>query len=387
MTSLTYNAELIFQSQDDFDKIFAVLNAEKLAFNEASRIHFGNGEKRKNSIVDLHGKFYYNFRSKNPRIPSQIVIRGEQACLSAYRSIKSNKHEIDKPIEKNNLSIRLDKRLYTWKNNKIKLTSLDGRVTADFVRYPKLNEYLENYQFCDPELFCRNGKIWIALTFKVETKPEAIEKLAVGIDLGVNRAVATSEGLIIQDKKFNKEKRKLRYLKRQLKSCGTKSARKHLKKLSRKERNKNKNQTHLLANTILNSTKANVIVLEDLVGLKNPKNKKKKLSKSNNNKIGQVPFAELRRILTYKAPLKGKIVMAVDPKFTSQIDSRTGKQDGLRKGSRYYCKDGVILDADHNASINIANRSKLPVSLGRNIKTYGQVVVNRPNVFKSLDSK
>lgn len=387
MTTLTYNAEVLFQSQEDFGKILTVLESERKVFNEASKIQFGNGGKRKNSIVELHSKFYSKFRAENPEIPSQVVIRGEQACLSAYRSIKSNKHKIEKPIEKNNLSIRLDKRLYTWKNNKIKLTSLNGRVLVDFHRYPKLNEFLGKYEFCDPQLFYRNNKIWIGLTFKIQTKPESVEKTAVGIDLGVNRAVATSEGIIIQDKKFNKEKRKLRFLKRKLQSRGTKSARKHLKKLRRKERNKNKNQTHLLANTILKTSKANTIVLEDLTGLKNPKNKKKKVSKSNNNKIGQVSFAELRTVLTYKAPLWGKTVTLVNPTFTSQIDSRTGLKDGTRKGSRYYCKDGAILDADINASINIARRSKLPVSLGSNIETYGQAVVTRPIVDKSLISK
>lgn len=388
MINLTYNAELLFQSQEDFGKILGVLKAEQQAFNEASKIHFGDGTKRKNSITELHSKFYHQFREKNPEIPSQIVIRGEQACLSAYKSIKSNKHKIDKAIEKNNLSIRLDKRIYTWKNNKIKLTSLAGRVTVNFHRYPKLDKLLAEYAFCDPLLFFRENKIWISLTFKVPVKPEVQTQSAIGVDLGVNRAFATSEGLIFKDKKFNREKRKLRFLKRKLQSCRTKSAKRHLRKLKRKERNKNKNQTHFLANKILTCSNANVVVLEDLTGLKNPKGKKKK-SKAMNNKIAQVPFAELRTILTYKAPLHGKSLVLINPQFTSQIDSRTGLKDGVRKGSRYLCKDGVILDADVNAAENIAKKSKLPVShFGREpILTYGQVYVNKPNVGNSLSRK
>jgi len=382
---LTYNTELEFQSQEDSEKILTVLKSERKVFNEASKLHYETGEKRKNSIVELHGKFYRKFRTENPTIPSQIVVRGLQACLSSYRSVKSNKHKIEKAVEKKKLSIRLDKRIYSWKNDKIKLTSLDGRVTVDFKRYPKLSDMIEKYEFCDPLLFYRDNKIWISLTFKVDTKPEAINKIAVGVDLGVNRAVATSEGLIIKDAKFNKEKNRLRFLKRQLKSAidvkKSKTAKRHLKKLRRKERNKNKNQTHLLANKILSSTKANLIVLEDLTGLKNPKTKSKKTSKSINNKVGQVPFAELRKILTYKAPLVGKTVVTVNPKFTSQIDSRTGLKDGVRKGSRYYCKDGTVLDADLNAANNIAIRSKLLVSCLRLCAALdGQAVVTRPIV-------
>ena len=32
------------------------------------------------------------------------------------------------------------------------------------------------------------------------------------------------------------------------------------------------------------------------------------------------------------------------------------KKDGTRKGCRYYCANGIVLDADWNASINIACR-------------------------------
>jgi len=389
VTHLTYNTEVLFQSQADFEKILAVLKAERSAFNEASVIHYGDGSKRKNSVIELHAKFYRQFRDKNPGIPSQIVIRAQAECLSSYRSVKSNKHRIVGPINKKNLSMRLDKRIYTYKKGKILLTSLEKRVTVDFKRYAKLDGLLAEYEFCDPLLFFRNDKIWIAFTFEVNVKPEPLNKLATGIDLGVNRAIATSEGQIYIDKKFNKDKRKLRFLKRQLQAKGTKSAKRHLFKIRHKEANKNRNQSHVLANLLIRNTKGNTLVLEDLTGLKNAKTKKKKMSRSNNNKIGQVPFAELKRILTYKAPIYGKTVRLINPRFTSQIDSRTGLMDGQRKGSRYYCKDGTVLDADVNAAINIAGRSKLPVSFSDLAVTGldGQASVNKPNVYKPLSSK
>ena len=65
---LTYNTPLIFQSQEDSKKILQMLGEERLAFNFASKLHYGDGGKRKNSIVDLHAKFYYAFRKENPEI-------------------------------------------------------------------------------------------------------------------------------------------------------------------------------------------------------------------------------------------------------------------------------------------------------------------------------
>jgi transposase len=78
----------------------------------------------------------------------------------------------------------------------------------------------------------------------------------------------------------------------------------------------------------------------------------------------------------------GKHVCLVSPAYTSQIDSATDKREGLRKGCRFYSVNGLVYDADINAAINIARRSKLPVSQGNLLD--GQGVVNRPNVSKSL---
>ena len=70
----------------------------------------------------------------------------------------------------------------------------------------------------------------------------------------------------------------------------------------------------------------------------------------------------LRNILTYKAQTCGKQVVTVSPAYTSQIDSISGKKDGIRSGCRYYSKSGLIYDADWNAAINIKNRFEHPIS-------------------------
>ena len=46
----------------------------------------------------------------------------------------------------------------------------------------------------------------------------------------------------------------------------------------------------------------------------------------------------------------------VNPACTSQIDSRTGLLQGQRKGDRFHCIDGVVLDADAHAACNIPAR-------------------------------
>lgn len=68
--------------------------------------------------------------------------------------------------------------------------------------------------------------------------------------------------------------------------------------------------------------------------------------------------------------------------MTSQTDCLTDKLEGERKGRRFYAKSGLVYDADLNASRNIANRSKLPVSYGNILD--GQGIVSCPNVCKPI---
>ena len=365
---ITYTTKLLGDTSD----LKKLLEYQKLVVNFASQQQFTESK-----IVPkiLHSKVYNNIRKQYPHIPSQVIIRGLNECISSYRSVKSNKHKLKKPIEKKNLSMRLDKRLYsTLDKSSIRITTANKRQTFKFVVYPKLKELLDKYEYADPLVYENDGKIYIALSFdnKIEKQKS---KLALGVDLGMRRVAACSDGRIIIDRKFNGDKRKLRHLKDSLKSKGTKSARRHLRKLRHKEHNKNRNQTHCVANTIL-QTNADTIVLENLKGIKAKKHKFQ-----NKRAISQVPLFELRRILTYKAENMGKSIILVSPAYTSQIDSFSGIKEGVRRGCRFYAVSGIVYDADLNASRNIGNRSKLPVSYGNILD--GQAVVNQPIVCKS----
>lgn len=376
---ITYTTRLIAENREDSAALLKILEWHRLVVNEASAAHFG---AKKNSIVDLHAKVYGKTRLSHPEIPSQIVIRAEHECLSGYRSAKSNKHKLSAPIQKKALSCQLDKRLCS-KDKKnpyaIRITTAEGRKTFSFQMYPKLKGLLDSFQYKDPKIYAREGQLWIALTFDTDVPKIENPKLALGVDFGIRVSAACSDGRLIIDREFNAQKRRLRYLKRCLQSKGTKPAHHHLRKLSRRERNRNKNQTHLLANAILR-TDADTIAVENLKGIKAKKNRFQ-----NKNRISQVPLFDLRVKLAYKALRLGKQVVAVNPYMTSQTDSLTGKVEGERKGRRFYAKSGLIYDADLNAARNIGQRSKLPVSYGNILD--GQGVVNRPIVCKSLGRK
>lgn len=379
MTS--YDCELIFENSAERDRMLETLRQQALILNSAAKVLQNLYiDSKKISLVDLHRNFYKSARLQFPDSPSQFIIRAEHEARANLRSIRSLKHKTDKIPEKKKLSCRLDKRIYSWKDEGIKLTAIGGKpIFAKMQLYPKLRELFSQYNVCDPLLFVRNNQICLSITFNTP-KPLVLENYAIGIDRGKRILVATSEGLLIKGSEFNRQKRKIRFLKRNLQSKGTKSSRKHLRKKRRKEANFSKNYIHLLVNRVL-LTSANILVIENLSTL----HKKKK--NENKNSISQVPFYLFKHILKYKAERVGKRVVEVSPYNTSKNDYR-GLESGIRNNRRYYTIDGKVFDADVNAAINIAIKyGKHPVSfvgpLDGSFKLNGQALIIEPIVCQS----
>ena len=257
----SYNTRLSFESQEEFQRVLDFLKAQRDCVNACFIKAF---DLEKLSIVDLHHKFYREYRDNNS-VPSQLIIRAQKEVLGDYRSMKSN--NIAKVIpQKKALSTRLDKHIYLLKGSTIRLTTLGKRVAAKINLYPRLEEMLNAQDPCDPLIFEKNGEIWISFTFE-DPEVKFTPRLAVGIDLGVRRLVATSEGKLFIDKDFNRRIRKIRKNKRTLQSKGSKNARRKLRKISKREGRMKRQLLHTLANQLL-QTPANVLVLEDLTKIK-----------------------------------------------------------------------------------------------------------------------
>ena len=323
-------------------------------------------EKLPIGLKSFHNRLYKEQREKFPKLPSQMCIRVYKALLSNYKTVKSNKHKIDEPIQMKHPSIQLDKRLYSkMTRTSFKLGNGQGNKREDvmFLTYPKFDELMANYHVCDPTIQYKEetGELYGCFPF-LNSFPIQANDDCIGIDLGLKRIATVSDGRAYSDKKYLANRRKIRHNKRMLQSKKkhSHSARTKLKKLRRKESNISKNFCHHLANEILKTDKS-ILVMEDFTGIKRTtsrtKDGKHKRTR-HNNMMSQVPFYQLKSILTYKAQSLGKRVETVSPEYTSQEDCRTNQRTGKRCGCRYYCNDGVVLDADWNASINIMNRYK-----------------------------
>lgn len=363
MNIKTYNIELQM-SEATRNHWMNLLAQTRDAFNACANMV--TNAKTPLSLVTVHAQCYNVLREQFPQVPSQGIIRVQKSVLAMLRSIRGNKHKNASVPQMKSLALQLDKRLYS--NLSINGISLSNgkpqkRELCTFVLYDKIRELFSTCVTKDPTIFVRDERLFLSVPFEAQSLP-CKDDTAIGVDLGMKRFFVTSEGKSFVDKEYLKKRRKLRYLKRCLQSKGSHSSKRRLQRLSHKERNISKNQVEKACNVLLRSTEASILVLEDLTKIKVKTSKTKEGFKKtrHNNALSQVPLYMFKERLTHKAQLVGKRVETVSPVFTSQTDSRTNKRDGIRKGCNYICSDGIVLDADWNASVNIAHRANHPLS-------------------------
>ena len=335
-------------------------------YNFASRIAFD--ENLPLGQMAYHKRLYRAERAAFPALPAQMCIKVNQQVLANYKTAKENRHDLEKPLEMKNPSVRLDERLYSnLSPESFRLSTGDGKQRSEvqFVLYQKFRDMAAAYQMRDPILTYndKTGEFYACVPFLVpaESEPQHEEK-CIGVDLGIKRIATLSDGTAIRDKAYLARRRRIRHNKRvfQRHKAHSHSARRKLKHLRRKEFNFSKDFCHHVANEILRHD-GNVVVMEDLTKIKRNTSKTQNghMRTRHNNKISQVPFYQLKQILTYKALLCGKRVATVSPHYTSQEDCRTQSVDGcVRKGCRFYTADGKVFDADWNAAINVCNRHR-----------------------------
>jgi IS605 OrfB family transposase len=189
------------------------------------------------------------------------------------------------------------------------------------------------------------------LIFQKETPVSSGDRV-VGIDRGLYNIVSLSNGFRYASNGIRKVKREVLFLKKQLQAKGTKSAKRKLKALSGYEKRFSLNENHKIAKLLVEMP-FDIYVLEDLSGIRKQKSKGKKLNKW----LSNWSFWQLEQLLTYKAEAKGKSIVKVDARYTSQKCSDCSIiEKENRQGSHYVCgRCGYREHSDTNAAKNIRN--------------------------------
>ena len=200
------------------------------------------------------------------------------------------------------------------------------------------------------------GKYYASILVEEEIKELPKIDRKVGIDLGIKEFAILSDGTKIENPKWlRKTEKRIKLIQKSLsrkqkQSKNYERTRQKLAKLHEKIANQRKDFLHKVSSKIINENQ--VIVLEDLK-VKNMQ-QNRHLAKA----IGEVSWAEFRRMLEYKAKWYGREIIIAPTKYaSSQICSECGykntdvKNLALREWKCPNC--GAIHDRDINASKNL----------------------------------
>ena len=214
-----------------------------------------------------------------------------------------------------------------------------------------------------------DDRLEVHYTIEVEVKHDCGER-PIGVDKGYSEVLVDSDGehhgqelgAILTDTSDKLKAKYQRRAKLRARAKNTRNPRKreHIRRfnLGRKKLNRQMDKTQArLRDIVFQSVhkvvdKAAVIAAEDLTAPMAGKS----FGKNVNRRLAAWTKGVIAEALDSVSSRRGSTVVLVNPAYTSQIDSRNGCLLGKRQGDRFYCSDGVVLDADQNAAQNVLAR-------------------------------
>ncbi len=354
------------------------LHEHTACFNAVAREGF---EKGCSNGVELHKATYYPLRAEFPDLPAQLVcaarVKATEAVKSALTWQKKHAARYPKLVEKAKkhgtapptfkpvrcphsacACIRYDQRSYwvKWESMAASLATVAGRLEMGFT-VPKHAAHYVGGKVCSADLCYRHGRYFLHIVVSIPAPHVPPSHEVIGVDLGLNRPAVTSKRAFLGERRWKEQERRIFRLRRKLQAKGTKSATRHLKKLSGQLFRQRRDHDHVLSKRIVQqATPGSTIVLENLTHIRERVTHKKG---EGQRRLHSWSFAQFHRFLSYKAEARGMEVVKVDPRHTSQQCSRCQHQarNNRRSQSLFLCRQcGYCLNADLNAAYNIREK-------------------------------
>lgn len=324
--------------------------------------------------VSLHHKTYYAAREY---LPAQLAISSRMKATEALKSVKQ-KRKASCPFS-SQCSVRYDANSYTIKFDykEVSLLTVNGRKKYPITVPEYFNKYL-SWRRRTADLFIRGNKVFLNIVFEKEIEAVPFNGHTVGIDRGINNIAVTSDNKFYSGTALKTVSNRYEIIKAKLQACGSKSAKRHLKRLAHKENRFRADVNHKISKTIIESlSPGTTIVLEDLKSIRQTTRLRKKQRKQ----VHKWNFYQLQEFLIYKGAEFGMDVVFVDSRYTSQKCSVCGytSRSNRKTQGNFKCREcGFSLNADLNASRNIRQNHLKAISLS------DRAAVNQP-IVASVD--
>jgi IS605 OrfB family transposase len=341
------------------DALLETLTQSTACFNAVCLEGWKTGER---NSIRLHHATYYGLRSTYPDLPAQLHcaarVKAAESLKSADAIFKTGrKANCPQSI---NCTIRYDARSY-WvrlSNGTASLATTAGRIIVQFNLCGYYRRYLD-WKPCSADLCYdrKTGRFYLHVVVK-QTAPDAVCDGVLGVDLGIVEIATDSHGRSYSGEAVKAVRTRVRRIRRILQSKGTRSAKKHLRRIRQKQSRYVRDVNHCVSKSLVQTATQSrkALALEDL---KNIRDRADTVSRQMRWLLGNWAFDQLRNFVAYKAEASSVPVVYVDPRNSSRICSRCGHCDKANRKSQasFVClKCGFQANADFNAAVNLEAR-------------------------------
>ena len=239
----------------------------------------------------------------------------------------------------------------------VSLWTIEGRMVVPIV----MGEHqarLMAYRKGEVDLCLVRGKWILAATCDVPETEEFEAEDWLGVDLGIVQLAVDSDGKPYSGADVERVRRHQQKRRSGLQKCGTKGAKRRLRKLAGRQARFQKHTNHCIAKAVVMDAErtSRGIALEELKGIR-----QRVTARSNQRaRLGNWGFAQLGAFVSYKAKRAGVPVVFVDPRYTSRQCAACGCIDKKNRTNQatFRCVScGHTANADSNAAINIRSRA------------------------------
>jgi len=336
-------------TEEQHQALLETMHQFNKACNYIASIAFEVGTANK---IKLQKVVYYDVRDKF-ELSAQLTIR---AIAKACEALKRDR--TIKPEFRPDGAIVYDQRILSWRKlEAVSILTNSGRQIIPIRIGDYQKERLDRIRG-QADLILREGIFYLAVVVEVPEPTKADAVGALGIDLGIVNLATDSDGDTVKGSQVDTVREKNAVLRANLQRARTKSAKRHLKKLSDRESRFHRHVNHCISKKIVAKAKDNrqAIALEDLKGIR----KSITVRKAQRSRLHSWAFYQLRSFIEYKAILAGVPVIFVNPRGTSHICPECKHNERANRPDRntFRCVQcGFSGNADHIAAINIAARA------------------------------
>lgn len=198
----------------------------------------------------------------------------------------------------------------------VSLWTLEGRIVVPLVMGDHQRKLMA-YRKGEADLCLIRGKWFLAATCDVpEIEPFDAEDW-LGVDLGIVTLVVDSDGVAYSGEALERQRQHHTKRRKGLQKCGTKGAKRRLRKLSGKQARFQKHTNHTISKRLVQDAQrtGRGISLEQLKGIRARVTAR---GGDGRARLGNWGFAQFGAFVAYKAKRAGVPVVYVDPRNTSR---------------------------------------------------------------------